>query len=75
MALSYLRNVPLQASMKGNTMTYLQDAHVSAVMADRIREAEHARLVREVRRVNKANRESKPTQRRRFLRLRDPLRA
>ncbi len=60
--------------MKGNTMAYLQDDHVSAVMADRIREAEHARLVREVRRVNKANKESKP-QRRRFLRLRDPLRA
>ena len=56
-------------------MTYLQNDHVSAVMAERMREAEHARLVREVRRVNKANKESKPTRRRRFLRLRDPLRA
>lgn len=61
--------------MKGNTMTYLQNDHVNAVMADRIREAEHARLVRAARRVNKANNESKPTRRRRFLRLRDPLRA
>ena len=56
-------------------MTYLQNDHVHAVMADRMREAEHARLVREVRLANKANKEAKPRRRRRFLRLRDPLRA
>jgi hypothetical protein len=61
--------------MKGNTMTYLQNDHVKAVMADRLREAEYARLVREVKLANKANREPKPRRRRRFLRLRDPLRA
>jgi hypothetical protein len=61
--------------MKGNTMTYLQIDHVNAVMADRFREAEHARLVRDVKRANKANREPNPRRRRRFLRLRDPLRA
>jgi hypothetical protein len=61
--------------MKGNTMTYLQNDHVHAVMADRLREAEHARLVREARLANKANKEAKPRRRRRFLRLRDPLRA
>ncbi len=61
--------------MKGNTMTYLQNDHVHAVMAERMREAEHARLVREVRLANKANKEAKPRRRRRFLRLRDPLRA
>jgi hypothetical protein len=61
--------------MKGNTMTYLQIDHVNAVMADRMREADHARLVREARLANKANREAKPRRRRRFLRLRDPLRA
>ena len=61
--------------MKGNTMTYLQNDHVNAVMAERMREAEHARLVREVRLANKANKESTPRRRRRFLRLRDPLRA
>jgi len=56
-------------------MTYLQIDHVNAVMADRMREAEHARLVREAKQVSKANKESKPRRRRRFLRLRDPLRA
>ncbi len=56
-------------------MTYLQNDHVSAVMAERMREAEHARLVREVKQANKASREPKPRRRRRFLRLRDPLRA
>jgi len=56
-------------------MTYLQIDHVNAVMADRMREAEHARLVREARLANKANKEAKPRRRRRFLRLRDPLRA
>jgi hypothetical protein len=60
--------------MKGNMMTYLQNDHVHAVMADRMREAEHARLVREVKRAHKANKEPKP-RRRRFFRLRDPLRA
>jgi hypothetical protein len=61
--------------MKGNTMTYLQIDHVNAVMADRMREAEHARLVREVKQANKANTEPKPRRRRRLLRLRDPLKA
>ena len=61
--------------MKGNTMTYLQIDHVNAVMADRMREAEHARLVRQARQANKANKDPKPRRRRRFLRLRDPLRA
>jgi hypothetical protein len=61
--------------MKGNTMTYLQIDHVNAVMADRMREAEHARLVREARLANKAMKEAKPRMRRHFLRLRDPLRA
>jgi len=60
--------------MKGNTMTYLQIDHVNAVMADRMREAEHARLVREAKLVNKAGKELKPRRRRRFFRLRDPLR-
>ena len=60
--------------MKGNTMTYLQIDHVNAVMAERMREAEHARLVREAKLANKAGKEPKP-RRRRFLRLRDPLRA
>ena len=61
--------------MKGNTMTYLQNDYVHAVMADRMREAEHARLVREVRLANKAEKEPKPRQRRRFFRVRDPLKA
>jgi len=61
--------------MKGITMTYLQIDHVNAVMADRMREAEHARLVREVKLANKANKELRPRRRRRFLRLRDPLKA
>lgn len=56
-------------------MTYLQIDHVNAVMADRMREAEHARLVREVKQANKANTEPKPRRRRRLLRLRDPLKA
>jgi hypothetical protein len=56
-------------------MTYLQNDHVTAVMADRMREAEHARLVRAVKRANKANNEPKPRRRRRFFRLRDPLQA
>ena len=56
-------------------MTYLQNDHVNAVMAERMREAEHARLVRAVKRANKANNEPKPRRRRRFFRLRDPLRA
>ena len=56
-------------------MTYLQNDYVQAVMANRMREAEHARLVREVRLANKANKEPKPRRRRRFFRLRDPLRA
>jgi len=56
-------------------MTYLQDDHVNAVMADRMRQAEHARLVREARLVNRANKGAKPRRRRRFLRLRDPLSA
>ena len=38
-------------------MTYLQIDHVNAVMADRMREAEHARLVRQARQANKANKE------------------
>jgi len=53
----------------------LQNDHVNAVMADRMREAEHARLVREVKQANKAIIEPKPRPRRRFLRLRDPLKA
>jgi hypothetical protein len=61
--------------MKGNTMTYSQIDHVNAVMADRIREAEHARLVRDAKRAKRANKEPNPRRRRRFLRLRDPLRA
>lgn len=61
--------------MKGKTMTYLQHDHVNAVMADRLREAEHARLVREVKLANKASKEPKPSRRRWFLRLRDPLKA
>jgi hypothetical protein len=60
--------------MKGNTMTYLQIDHVNAVMADRMREADHARLVREARLVSKNNKAPIP-RRRRFLRFRDPLRA
>ena len=56
-------------------MTYSQIEHVNAVMVDRIREAEHARLVRDVKRANEANKEPNPRRRRRFLRLRDPLRA
>jgi hypothetical protein len=56
-------------------MTYLQIDHVNAVMADRMREAEHARLVRDAKQANKANKEPEPRRRRRFLRLRDPLRA
>jgi hypothetical protein len=56
-------------------MTYMQIDHVNAVMADRMREAEHARLVREVKQANKVNKEPEPRRRRRFLRLRDPLRA
>jgi hypothetical protein len=42
-------------------------------MADRMREAEHARLVREVKPANKASRQPMPRRRRRFLRLRDQL--
>jgi hypothetical protein len=61
--------------MKGNTMSYLQIDHVNAVMADRLRDAEHARLVREVKLANKASREPKPRPGRRFFRLRDPLKA
>jgi hypothetical protein len=56
-------------------MTYLQNDHVNAVMADRMREAEHARLVRAVKRANRANKDPEPRGRRRFFRLRDPLRA
>jgi hypothetical protein len=56
-------------------MTYLQNDHVNAVMADRMREAEHARLVRAAKQANKANKDPKPRRGRRFLRLRDPLRA
>ncbi len=56
-------------------MTYLQNDHVNAVMADRLREAEHARLVRAFKQANKASNEPEPRRRRRFLRLRDPLRA
>ena len=56
-------------------MTYLQIDHVNAVMADRMREAEHARLVRDAKQASKANQEPKTRQRRRFFRLRDPLRA
>jgi anti-sigma factor RsiW len=56
-------------------MTYMQIDHVNAVMADRMRGAEHARWVREARLANKANRAPKPRLRRRFFRLRDPLRA
>lgn len=59
--------------MKGNTMTYLQIDHVNTVMADRMREAEHARLVREAKLVNQAAKEPRPRRRRRFFRLRDPL--
>ena len=55
-------------------MTHLQIDHVNAVMAERMREAEHARLVREAKLANKAGKEPKQ-RRRRFLRLRDPLRA
>ena len=61
--------------MKGNTMSYLQIDHVNAVMADRMRDAEHARLVREVKLASKASREPMTRPRRRFLRLRDPLKA
>ena len=50
--------------MKGNTMTYLQNDHVHAVMAERMRQAEHARLVREVRLATKANKDAKPRRRR-----------
>ncbi|HYJ25362.1 MAG TPA: hypothetical protein VE027_10180 [Acidimicrobiia bacterium] len=56
-------------------MTYLLNDHVNAVLAERMREAEHARFVREVKQANKANKEPKPRRRRRFFRLRDPLRA
>ena len=59
--------------MKGKTMTYLQIDHVNAVMADRMREAEHARLVRKAKLVHKAAKEPRPRRRRRFFRLRDPL--
>ena len=62
--------------MKGNTMTYLQIDHVNAVMADRLRDAQQARLVRQVKMATKASREPEPRPgRRRFLRLRDPLKA
>lgn len=54
-------------------MSYLQIDHVNAVMADRMRDAEHARLVREVKLASKASREPMTRPRRRFLRLRDPL--
>ncbi|MGH8949759.1 MAG: hypothetical protein ACRDXF_12940 [Acidimicrobiia bacterium] len=56
-------------------MTYLQIDHVNAVMADRMREAEHARFVREAKLANKGSREPKPRRRRRFLGIRDPLKA
>jgi hypothetical protein len=56
-------------------MTYLLNDHVNAVLAEHMREAEHARFVREVKQANKANKEPKPRRRRRFFRLRDPLRA
>ena len=56
-------------------MTYLQIDHVNAVIADRMREAEHARLVREAKLVNKAINEPRPWRRRRSFRLRDPLKA
>ena len=60
--------------MKGNTMTYLPIDHVNAVMADRLRDAEQARLVRQVSwrtRRGGAQAETRAP----LLRLRDPLNA
>lgn len=48
--------------------------YVAVVMTERHREAEQARLVRQVKQANKATKEGKP-RRRRFVRLRDPLKA
>jgi len=55
-------------------MTHLQNDYVTAVMAERLSEAEHARLVRRVRLAKKASTEVR-SRRRWALRLRDPLKA
>lgn len=55
-------------------MLLLNTEYGREVMADRHREAEHARLIRDVARAAKAEKTIQP-KRRRFLRLRDPLKA
>ena len=55
-------------------MSHLQNAYVMAVMAERLSEAEHARLVRRVRQANKVSTEGR-SRWRWSLRLRDPLKA